>query len=1043
MRRVCLVFVILAVFYKSGVFAQEFIVDGIKYNVTSVENRTVEVISNGMNGWKGKYSGDIVIPSTVNYDDKDYNVTKVGERAFWFCADVTSFVIPNTITRIENEAFAYCWNAGDIQVPENVKYIGDRAFYVCSGIRNIRIPMTVTHIGEDAFALFSQNDSVVEDYYIETIQWNCNLDFSCLGKSFIGDCNNVRDYNVRKLIIGKDVTKFTFCDNPYDDPFYESRGTLKKVESIEVNELNPVFDSRDGCNAIINTSQNKLIAGINNTVIPATVTRIGEFAFMDCDAITSIDIPSGVTNIDDGAFCGCSALESFTIPSGVTTIGYRAFLNCGKLETITIPASLTGIGSSAFEGCSSLITEISIPADMTVVPSAAFRGCSSLTSVTIPSSVTRIENDAFYGCESLTDITIPEGVTDIRYDAFSGCKKISSLYIPSSVSSISIGAFNYCDALESIVVAAGNTTYDSRNSCNSIIKISTNELIVGSSKSVVPSGVTSISNYAFSGRIGLEELELPNSVTSIGLETFKGCVNLERINMPANVEAIGDRAFDGCESLVSFEWPESVTSIGYSMFEGCHALKSIIIPNTVTSIGSNAFSNSGLTSITIPSGVTYISDSFSECEDILSIIVEEGVENIGGRAFYGCINVKTISVPSTVTIIADDAFGLIFDLDSVYWNSNSTGLFNGSASYSQDRHIDKLVIGKSVTTIELSGFWGGGINHFEVEADNPVFDSRDGCDGIIVTASNVLYQGCINTKIPYGVTAIGATALDDIYDMTSLQIPSSVASIGWCGLFRNSSLLSINMYSKTPPLLEDPYTAIRGKAPGGKIYVFSDLVETYKNASGWKDYYVYDIEAIPDLTANNAGGELGNWCTYYNGLADVRMPDDVEIYKAYVDGDRVVLTEIAGHVVKRGEGVLLKSANSSITLLSAPNEFDGDYSDNALKGVDYVTAQEEGKTYYVLSKKGDAFGFYKLNPEVSLGANKAYLTVENAHHAPMRSFYSLDLNNGTETAVGIPIVEGNDDWFSIYGVKLSGEPTQNGLYIHNGKKVFINDKSVF
>ena len=207
---------------------------------------------------------------------------------------------------------------------------------------------------------------------------------------------------------------------------------------------------------------------------------------------------------------------------------------------------------------------------------------------------------------------------------------------------------------------------------------------------------------------------------------------------------------------------------------------------------------------------------------------------------------------------------------------------------------------------------------------------------------------------------------------------------------------------------------------------------------GWTDYR-YALDETHYIISNNAGGELGNWCTYYNGLADVRMPDDVEIYKAYVDGDRVVLTGIEGHVVKRGEGVLLKSPNSSITLLSAPNEFEGDFSDNVLKGVDYETAQEEGKTYYVLSKKGDSFGFYKLNPEVNLGANKAYLTVENAHFAPIRSFYGLELNNGIETAISSPIDEGNDEWYSIYGVKLNSEPTENGLYIHNGKKIFIND----
>jgi hypothetical protein len=274
--------------------------------------------------------------------------------------------------------------------------------------------------------------------------------------------------------------------------------------------------------------------------------------------------------------------------------------------------------------------------------------------------------------------------------------------------------------------------------------------------------------------------------------------------------------------------------------------------------------------------------------------------------------------------------------------------------------------------------------------------------------------------------------------LNEVAIPSKITSIGSEAFFYCGNLLSVYLYPNDAPLLPDNDDTFSSNKKR-KFYVFSNLVDTYKNASGWKDYYLDNIEAIPDLTANNAGGGLGNWCTYYNGLADVRMPDDVAIYKASIDGDCVVITEVDGHVVKRGEGVLLKSPDSSITLFSAPDEFDCDYTDNVLKGVDVATAQEEGKTYYVLSKKGDAFGFYKLNPEVNLSANKAYLTVENANLAPLRSFYSLDYYNGPETAVGATIVEDNDGWYSIYGVKLNGEPTENGLYFHNGKKILIND----
>ena len=166
---------------------------------------------------------------------------------------------------------------------------------------------------------------------------------------------------------------------------------------------NTVYDSRENCNAIIETSTNRLIAGCKNTVIPESVTSIGDYAFYGCSGLTSITIPEGVTSIGGSAFYGCSGLTSITIPEGVTSIENFTFYNCSSLTSITIPEGVTSFGRHAF------------------------LGCSSLASITIPESVTSIDVYTFYGCSSLTSITIPEGVTSIGGSAFSSCTNLTSV----------------------------------------------------------------------------------------------------------------------------------------------------------------------------------------------------------------------------------------------------------------------------------------------------------------------------------------------------------------------------------------------------------------------------------------------------------------------------------------------------------------------------------------------------------------------------------------------------------------------------------------
>ena len=128
-------------------------------------------------------------------------------------------------------------------------------------------------------------------------------------------------------------------------------GSCSGLTSIKVESGNSVYDSRENCNAIIETATNTLISGCKKTIIPNSVTSISWYAFYECSGLTSVTIPNSVTSIGDGAFEHCTGLTSVTIPNSVTSIGYWAFCDCTGLTSVIIPNSVTSIGDEAFWGC--------------------------------------------------------------------------------------------------------------------------------------------------------------------------------------------------------------------------------------------------------------------------------------------------------------------------------------------------------------------------------------------------------------------------------------------------------------------------------------------------------------------------------------------------------------------------------------------------------------------------------------------------------------------------------------------------------------------
>ena len=196
---------------------------------------------------------------------------------------------------------------------------------------------------------------------------------------------------------------------------------------------------------------------------------ICDYAFGDCNSLTSLTLPSSLQSIGGGAFEGCSSLTSLTFPSSLQSIGDGAFWGCSSLTSLTLPSSLQSIEGGAFTGCTSLrsvicnqfykvIGQMLLSSDGTQV--IAYWGKNS--EVTIPEGVQSIGNSAFYDCNSLTSLTLPSSLQSIGDWAFGWCSSLTSLTLPSSLQSIGQEAFDYCNSLSTLYIPTGTEAHFKR-----------------------------------------------------------------------------------------------------------------------------------------------------------------------------------------------------------------------------------------------------------------------------------------------------------------------------------------------------------------------------------------------------------------------------------------------------------------------------------------------------------------------------------------------------------------------------------------------------
>ena len=490
---------LLALLLPCLAVAHDFEVDGIYYNITSEEKKTVEVTSPSdkriVDGGYKFYKDVVFIPEKVSYDGKEYIVTAIGERAFEYNYELLSVVMPNTIRSIKEFAFNGCINLKSLTISSEVSEIGDYAFM---GLRSLE------HLAVD-----------------------------CHNKTFDsrGDCNAIIRTMTNTLLVGCKATvipdgveviagnAFISCQDSSIEPF--ELNFPPSVEIIEPFAFNCCYP-------------------LSAVTFSEGLRRIGRWAFMGT-SIECLEIPASVTEIDEQAFISCDSLKVIKVRKGNNVYDSRKGCNAiiesatgrllrGSEGTTIVPDGVKVISSCAFYG--SKIKKIKLPSSLEAIERGAFMCCKELKKLVIPGSVRRIHYEILMD-SGVEELVVENGVENIPQSAFYGCQKLRYVSLPESLKEFGrYGAvFVDCPELVRVDVDKDNEYYYSNGQV----------LVDKRTKTIIDGWGTEICNAA----------DFPKELlpTRIGDNAFRKHSLLRYVILPATIESVGDGAFSGCKSL--------------------------------------------------------------------------------------------------------------------------------------------------------------------------------------------------------------------------------------------------------------------------------------------------------------------------------------------------------------------------------------------------------------------------------------------------------------------------------------------------------------
>ena len=605
----------------------------------------------------------------LNFGD---NVQEIPDYAFSGCW-LKGFELPSSVVKIGTAAFEYV--EGTISISDNVLDVSNNAFYRCNlNINNVKL----TNIGETAFSGCEGSMSVTVGDCVESIPY-----------AAFESCNALTNIEIPDTLINIDEDAFKYCENleiltigtGVSQIGFNAFSNCYNLKKIYWNAKN-VDDFSEMYGAFYNAGKNgegvDVIFSNDVETIPA------------CAFYSSSEAPN---------------LKTLTIGNNVNAIGHSAFKGCSNINKIWWnPKKIGEKGYDIFEGVGQSIDGFQVVFSDNVEYIPNVFESSNISEMSIGKNVTTINPWAFYGCEKLTNLTIPDSVLTIGLSAFEDCSNIRTLSIGKNVSKIGEDSFADCSNLEKIYWNAINVDdycsgafHGAGQSGEGI------DIIFGNEVESIPAHAFGRYYSAEPETPKLKEVTIGNSVRNIGKSAFQNCEDLSDVIIPNSVINIGDYAFYGCKNLNSITIPDSVTNIGDYAFCYCSSLSNLVVGNGIENISEATFAGcDSLTSITLPfigSSRTasrtydsvfgyifgYTNDKYTEGttyqgyfnkvamdipyyyyipNNITDVVITDAL-SIPYHAFYNCSNVKSITIPNTVTEIYSYAFSGCSNLTSI------------------------------------------------------------------------------------------------------------------------------------------------------------------------------------------------------------------------------------------------------------------------------------------------------------------------------------------------------------------------------------------
>lgn len=427
---------------------------------------------------------DIDAWCNIKYANTASNPLRYAENLILNGTKVTEVTIPNTLTKINGAIFYGYDGLKKLTIHSGVTSIGSFAFYDCTGLTEVIIPGSVQNIGKSAFSGCTGLKNLILCDGINTI-----------GASVFDRCTGLTELIIPNSITTIETTAFSYCTGLTKINIPASLVSIgskpfvncSNLEEITVDSNNQHYSSLDG--VLFNKDYTELIqfpAGRTEgvCVIPDTVTTISNYAFQDCQNLTSITIPENVETFGSYAFSGCTMLTEinwnvksiadFTNSNttfdaaGLNGSGIKvtfgdnvekipaylfyvstSYLELPKISSVEFGKGVKSIGTYAF-GYNEYLTELVIPDNVTTINSYAFYQCKKIATLKLGSGLKSIGSNAFSYCNGIKELEIPEGITNIDGWVFSSCSNLTELTLPRSLTNIANYAFYYCNKISTI-----------------------------------------------------------------------------------------------------------------------------------------------------------------------------------------------------------------------------------------------------------------------------------------------------------------------------------------------------------------------------------------------------------------------------------------------------------------------------------------------------------------------------------------------------------------------------------------------------------------